>query len=98
MLRTQFQGSMHCGFRQEGFLKFSYRKSIFSLYVQGAQPFEHLSKRAILGTFLPNFVRNPVVQEEMSFEAIIDDARRRTTNEEHPMITIAHHESMAQVS
>ena len=40
----------------------------------------------------------PVVKEEISFEAIVDDARRRTTDDGHQMITIAHNEPMAQVS
>ena len=44
-------------------------------------------------SFLPSLVKiQPVVKEELSFEAIVDDANG------HPTITIAHHESMAQVS
>ena len=31
MLHTKYQGSRSCGFKQEDFLKFSFRKSIFSL-------------------------------------------------------------------
>ena len=36
----------------------------------------------------------------MSFEAIVDDGRQRTTplDNGHPTITLAHHEPMAQVS
>ena len=47
----------------------------------GPEPFEQLSKRAILGSF------QPVVKEEISFE-IVDDR--------HPTITIAHHEPKDQ--
>ena len=37
------------------------------------------------------------VSEEMSFEEIVDDARRMTHGR-HWMMAIAHHEPMAQVS
>ena len=55
-------------------------------------------KRVISGSFLPNLVKiQPVVYEEMLFEAIVDDTRHMT-DDGHPMITIAHSEPMAQVS
>ena len=46
----------------------------------------------------------PVVQDELSFEAIVEDARhtiheeRRTTHDRHPTFTMANHEPLAQVS
>ena len=39
----------------------------------------------------------PAVEEDKSFEAVVNDGRR-TTDDGHPTITVAHHEPMAQVS
>ena len=87
---------------QTRFLKFSCPKPIFSLCdvdMQRPEPFEQLLKRAIKGSFLPSLVQiQPVVKEEMSFEAIVDDGRLTAMYAGHPTITIAHHEPKAQVS
>ena len=60
-----------------------------------------MSKYATDRNQMYNYLRGPYkdqpVVEEMSFEAIVDDARL-TTDDGHPMITIAHLQQKAQVN
>ena len=56
-------------------------------------------------SFLPSLVQiQPVAKKEMFFEAIAHDVWRKTddawwtTDDGHSMITVNHHEPMAQVS
>ena len=84
MLHTKYQDSRHSGFRKEDSLS-SHLENLFSAIVtqicKGPELFEQLSKKALKGLFLPSLNKiQPVTYEEMSFEAIVDNARR-TSND-----------------
>ena len=84
MLHTKYQSSRHSGFRQEDFLMF-HLENLFlacvTLICNGPEPFEQILKWSVHGSFLPSLVKiQPVVKEEMSFEPIVDEARRASND------------------